>query len=147
MAKKKRERRNRPSVKNRLPVHRANANVVAIRQGDNIVFGMRTGLFGHPNTTVLRIPDETTVGAIEDISELGAVCTQVGMLVLASLFNYNLAFGADGLANKMAEWAGIDVEALKKAAEEEAATVTEEVDEDGDVVVRTAEEVSDGDQG
>jgi hypothetical protein len=130
-------------VRESVKAERANASVVALRREGNTIFGMRTGLFGHPTTTVLRVPDETVVGAIEDAQELGSMVTQVGMLVMASLFNYNLAFGVEGLAKKMAAWAGIDVEALRKAAEEEAAKVTEEVDEDGDIVVRTTNPLQD----
>jgi hypothetical protein len=140
-------------VRESVKAERASASVVALRREGNTIFGMRTGLFGHPTTTVLRVPDETVVGAIEDAQELGSMVTQVGMLVMASLFNYNLAFGVEGLAKKMAAWAGIDVEALKKAAEEEVAETEKaqlaaegkviEVDEDGDEVVRPVSE--DGD--
>jgi hypothetical protein len=124
----------------RVPLKKVarHANVTAIRNNEETVFGMRTGLFGHPTTTVLRIADEKVVGAIEDPSELGEIVTQLGMLTAAALFNYNLAFGTEGLAEAMAKWAGIDVAALRAAE-----AVTEEVDEDGDVIVRTAEEAED----
>jgi hypothetical protein len=116
---------------------RADAKVVAIRQqppklrGEEqepggILFGMRTGLLGHPTTTVLKVPDEKLVGCMEEDKnearkELTELVTQVGLLTLAALFNYNLAWGPDGLAKAIVKWAGIDVEALRKAAEAEAA--------------------------
>lgn len=131
-------------VAGRVKKSRADAHVVALRRkpprlrGEDetpgeVVLGMRTGLFGHPTTTVLRVKDEAIVGAVEDNKELGELVSQVGLLTLAALFNYNLAWGPDGLPKAMAKWAGIDVEALKKAA----AAETEETDEDGDTVVRT----------
>jgi hypothetical protein len=146
----------------KVKASRATANVVALRRlppkqrGEEgvyqppgeVVFGMRTGLFGHPTTTVLRVKDETIVGANEEgddgRKELGEIVTQLGLLTAAALFNYNLAWGPDGLAKAMAKWAGIDVEALRKAAEEEAAAeeaaVMTETDEDGDTIVRTVEQ-------
>lgn len=84
------------------------------------VFGVRTGLFGHPTTTVLRIPDEKVVGCVEDVKELGEVVNQLGLLTLAALLKYNLALGPEGLAKKFAQWAGIDLTELQKKADEEA---------------------------
>lgn len=140
-------------VRKEVKHNRTWANVVALRReknadGPETVFGMRTGLFGHPTTTVLRLPDEKLVGAVEDHKELGEIVTQLGLLTMAALFNYNLALGPDGLAKAVCKWARIDLEALKKQAEEEAAREAADlaaqgkeavVDEDGDIVVQPIE--------
>ncbi len=108
---------------------RANAQIVAIRQAaprlrgeapapGQVVFGMRTGLFGHPTQQVLRIQDEKIAGACENMSELGEIVSQIGILTLGALVNYNLAEGPEGLAKALAKWAAIDLEALRKEAEE-----------------------------
>jgi hypothetical protein len=112
----------------RAKSNRATAEVVALNQrparvrGDEqptgqIVFGMRTGLFGHPTTTVLRVPDEQIAGAVEDMNEMGEIVTKIGLLTLGALLNYNLAGGPEGLAYALAKWAGMDVEAMRKAAQ------------------------------
>jgi hypothetical protein len=114
----------------RAKSNRATAEVVALNQrparvrGDEqptgqIVFGMRTGLFGHPTTTVLRVPDEQIAGAVEDMNEMGEIVTKIGLLTLGALLNYNLAGGPEGMAVAFARWAGLDLEALKKASDEE----------------------------
>jgi len=51
------------------------------------------------------------------------------------LLRFNLALGPEELAKAFARWVGIDLEALAAKA----AAETTEVDEDGDVVVRTVE--------
>lgn len=118
-------------VAKKVRTNRADAQVIVLNRPEELTFGMRTGLLGHPTTTVLRVQHETLVGALEqgpdkDITEdarrqLGEIATQVGLLTLAALFNYNLAWGPEGLAKKMADWAGIDIEALRAAAAAEAA--------------------------
>lgn len=105
---------------------RTYANVIAVRraaagtEGGNILFGMRTGLFGHPTTTTLKVEDEKLVGAVEDVRELGEIAAQVGLLTLGALVNYNLAWGPEGLAKALCRWANIDLSELEKAAEAEA---------------------------
>lgn len=96
------------------------ANIMMVRGKEEVVLGQRTGLFGHPTTTVLRLPDEKIVGAVEDVKELGEIVTQLGILALAALVNYNPAFGPEGLAKALARWANIDLTELEKRAEEEA---------------------------
>lgn len=134
---------------------RSHANIMAIRvpghpgpEGEphlgEVVFGVRTGQYGHPTTTVLRIEAERIAGAVEDGSELGEVVTQLGLLTLAALLRFNLAEGPDELARRFAKWAGIDLSKLKKEAEQEAAAepgTTAVVDEDGDIEVRTVPDV------
>jgi hypothetical protein len=109
------------------------ANIVAIRdvkttlsdegkaeKTGSTVFGVRVGLFGHPTTTILRIPDEKAVGAVEDTKEMGEIVTQLGLLTLGALLKFNLAGGPEALAKAYARWCGIDLEALKREADEEA---------------------------
>jgi hypothetical protein len=127
-------------VRQALKALKADVHVVALKHPSEVVFGIRTGLLGHPTTTVLRVPHEKIVGGVEDNQELGEVVTQLGLLALGGLLRFNLAMGPEELAKAFAKWAGIDLEALKKEAEQEAAKTTEEVDEDGDVVVRSVEE-------
>jgi hypothetical protein len=151
----------RSRVVKALTPTKAHANVMAVKTGGyrtpegdpapgEVVFGVRTGLFGHPTTTVLRIQEERIAGAVEDASELGEVVTQLGLLTLGALLNFNLAEGPEELARAFARWAGIDLAQLRREAEEErkeqaeeeareatAAGVTETVDEDGDIEVRT----------
>ena len=99
---------------------RTYANVVCIRRDGNLLFGMRTGLFGHPTTTTLKVEDEKIVGAVEDTKELGEIVTQLGLLTLGALVNYNLAWGPEGLAKALARWAHIDLSELEAKAEAEA---------------------------
>ncbi len=141
LASKKRDKRrkglklkraaSRQSLRTELKTKRVYANVVAINQraprvrgedqpAGSVVFGMRTGLFGHPTTTVLRVPDEQIVGAVEDLKEMGEIVTKVGLLTLGALLNYDLAGGPEKMARRFAEWAGIDLTALDAAAEAEA---------------------------
>jgi hypothetical protein len=112
-----------------LRANRTFANIVAIRDQPPLkrgeterepgqsVFGVRTGLFGHPTTTVLRVQDEKVVGAVEDVRELAEIATQVGLLTLGALLKYNLAGGPEGLAKALALWCGIDLEKLAREAE------------------------------
>jgi hypothetical protein len=135
--KREAERNKAAEARNR---HRIFANIIGIRRQDpkprgeeeappgEIVFGMRTGLFGHPTTTVLRIPDEKIVGALEDTKELGEIVTQVGLLTLGALFKYNLAFGPDELAVRMARWCGIDVAKLQVEAQKEKERAAQEAE-------------------
>ena len=137
----------------KLRSDRAFANVVAIRQGPRfsrdtatetpgqIVFGMRTGLFGHPTTTVLRIPYDQIVGATEDMKEMGEIVTKLGLLTLGALLNYNLTGGPEGMAKALAEWAEIDLEALRKEAaadEKEGPTSEPSIQAPGDFPIESA---------
>lgn len=100
---------------------RADAPVTAIRramQGE-IVIGVRKGLFGHPGTVILKIDDASLVGCVEDRAELAKLVNNVGLLVVAQLFRHDLTQGIEGLAKTIVAWAGIDLEALQKAAEED----------------------------
>lgn len=120
-------------VARRVANTRTYASVVAVRRpdaekGPEILFGMRTGLFGHPTTTTLRVKDEQIVGAVEDVKELGEIVTQVGLLTLAALVNYNLAWGPEGLAKALARWACIDLTELEKRAEAEEAAERAELE-------------------
>lgn len=100
---------------------RADANIVLLREDGEVVVVPRRGLFGHARAPVFRIPDEQVVGAVEDLSELGGICTKLGVMVLAQLVGHNLAYGSDGLARALVKWAGIDLEALKKEIADERA--------------------------
>lgn len=114
------------TVVRQLSHQRTYSNIVMVRRpetptaGGELLLGVRTGLFGHPTTTVLKIQDEKVVGAVEDTKELGEIVTQLGLLTLGALLNYNLAMGPDGLAKALARWANIDLSELEKKAEEEA---------------------------
>ena len=99
---------------------RADAALVALRSNGEIIVGVRRGHFGHPSSPILRIQDEEIVGATEDVKELGAIATKLGVLALSQLFGYELAYGSEGLAKQIAKWAHIDVEALKKEIADEA---------------------------
>lgn len=120
---------------------RADASLVAVRrvmQGD-VIIGVRKGLFGHPNPVMLRLDDASIAGCAEDKTELAKFVNNMGLLVVSQMFNHNLAEGIEKLGESIARWAGIDLEALRKAAAEEAAATVETVDEDGDIVVTTVE--------
>jgi hypothetical protein len=103
---------------------RTHCNVVGIRRQDEVLFGMRTGLFGHPTTTTLKVKDEQIVGANEKgeagLKELGEIVTQLGLLTLGAMLNYNLAWGPEGLAKALARWANIDLSELQAQADAEA---------------------------
>lgn len=96
---------------------RADLNVVMMRGDQEVILAPRLGLFGHANAPVYRLGDEEIAGACEDVIELGGICTKLGLMCLAQLVGHNLAYGSDGLAKQFAKWAGIDLEALKKAAD------------------------------
>ncbi len=114
---------------------KADTNIRMVRTPENgVALGVRHGLIGHPQEVVLQVTGEKIVGGVEDVQELAEVVNQVGLLTLASLLRFNLADGPEELARALARWAGIDLKALKAAAE------VEEKDEDGDIVVRTVEE-------
>jgi hypothetical protein len=51
------------------------------------------------------------------MNEMGEIVTKIGLLTLGALLNYNLAGGPEGLAYALAKWAGMDVEAMRKAAQ------------------------------
>lgn len=106
------------AVRKRL---RADAPVTAVRRvaEGEIAIGIRRGLFGHPGTVLLRINDASIVGCVEDKAELAKFVNNVGLLVTAQLFKHSLADGIEDLGKSIAKWAGIDLEALAKAAAEE----------------------------
>lgn len=97
---------------------RADAPVIAIRrvQQGEIAIGIRRGLFGHPGTVLLRVDDASIVGCTEDNTELAKLVNNIGLLVAAQLFGHDLTKGVEGLGKSIATWAGIDLEALAKAA-------------------------------
>lgn len=101
---------------------RADLAVTALRReiDGEIVIGVRKGLFGHPGTVILRVDDASLVGCVEDREELAKLVNNVGILAVSQLFNHNLAEGIEGLAKTIVRWAGIDLEALKAEAEQDA---------------------------
>lgn len=121
---------------------RSDAPVIAVRrsQQEEIVIGVRRGLFGHPGTVILKIDDLSIAGMSEDVGELAKFINNVGLLTVAQLFKHDLTQGINGLAQSIASWAGIDLEALKKAAEEEAATSNTP---QAEVLPETPESISD----
>lgn len=102
---------------------RADTSLTVVRRvaDESIVVGVRKGTFGHPGTVILRVDDLSLAGMIEEKAELAKFINNVGLLAVSQLFNYNLAEGLDGLGKHLAKWAGIDVDALLKAAAEDAA--------------------------
>lgn len=103
-----------------LKRNRADTNIVLMRNeaDEELVLAVRRGLLGHSSSPVLRISADEVVGAVEDIKELGGIATKVGVMVLAQLTGHHLSMGADGLAKALAKFAQIDLEAIKKEAEE-----------------------------
>lgn len=93
--------------------------------GPVIVFGSRVGKYGHPSTAAIKLRDLDLVGAIEDRSEAGNLIAKFGLSVLAAALRYDLSQQMEGdgdhidaLLQRFAEWAGVDVRALQKAAAE-----------------------------
>lgn len=112
------------AVKRKL---RSDVSITALRleRDEEVVVGVREGLFGHPRTTLLRLDDIAIAGAAEDVGELAKLVNNVGILVTSQLFGHNLAEGLQDLGKSIARWAGIDIEALKKADAEESAPPAE----------------------
>lgn len=100
---------------------RADLNLIMVRGEDELVFGVRRGLFGHPAAPILRMKFEEIVGATEDVKEMGALVTKLGVLAMSQMIGYNLAYGTDDMAKALAKWCKIDLEALKAEATLEAA--------------------------
>lgn len=111
---------------------------------EQVIIGVRRGALGGPNAPVLRISAEDIVGAAEDNRQLGEWCTKLGVLCLSQLLGYNLAYGPDGLGKALAKFAQIDLEALKRAAAEEAST-PDQVAGPGPVVATAENSVDNGD--
>lgn len=98
---------------------RADLNIIMVRGEDEVVLGVRRGLFGHCRAPILRMTHEEIVGAVEDSKELGSLVTKLGVLALSQLLGYNLAYGTEDMGKAFAKWAKVDLEALKKAEEDE----------------------------
>lgn len=103
-------------AKRKIKVKRADTALVMIEQPGEVVFGVRQGLFGHPSTLTYRLKHEEIVGAVERPEDLGQIVTKLGVLALAQLLRHNLAYGTEGMAKRLSDWAGIDLEALAKEA-------------------------------
>lgn len=101
---------------------RTDLHLVMVRDvmGQKVSIGVRRGLFGHPAGVILHVDDASIVGCVEDTAELAKFVNNLGILAASQLFGHNLAEGIEGLGKTMAKWAGIDLEALAKAAEADA---------------------------
>ena len=93
---------------------------------DSAYLSVSGGKYASINRIGLRIPHEELVGAIEDQTEMGNLVIKVGVIALATLVNYPLAEGPEKLAEKLATWAGVDLEALKTALDHVAERKLEE---------------------
>ena len=77
------------------------------------------GKLGHPARALAQFDDDKLVGALENGADMRDIVLQTGAAVLATMTNYPI--GTDGssikgLMEALVKLAGIDVEALKKAA-------------------------------
>lgn len=90
-----------------------------VRGDDESLIDFRPGTYGHPRTVFLRIPDEEVAGCHDEKRDMGAILAKVGMLALAGLLRYQLEDGVDGLLRALTKYAGIDMDALRAAAEQE----------------------------
>lgn len=101
---------------------RADIQVAALSKPseEKVVFGVVTGTYGSPGAVSLSISHESVVGINESNEELGTLVTNLGLLVLSALVRHNLAEGVDGLPKKLAAFAHVDLEALKREAESDA---------------------------
>jgi hypothetical protein len=95
----------------------------ANNEAPGVVLCVRRGALGHPIRALLALDDLTLVGALEDPNELGRVIFQVGAVTLCTLLGYDMtatttdgkpAASVKGLMEHLANWAKLDIEALKK---------------------------------
>jgi hypothetical protein len=115
---KRLERETKMNELRKLVAHsREDAQIVLMKGDDEVVFAVRRGLFGHDRAPVFRVSHEDVVGAVEDTTQLGGLCTKLGVMVLAQLTGHHLSRGVDDLAKALAKWAGIDLAELTKEAE------------------------------
>lgn len=139
-AKRKRKRLATEAARNVLTKARrslrADVNLIALNRpsDDEVLIGVRQGVFGHPGNVLLRVDYTSVVGCVEDKAELGKLVNNLGILALSQLIGYNLAEGLDNFGKAFANWAQIDLEELVCKAKEGEQGYRE------DLVVQPAEE-------